>query len=89
MTERMTDKPFDNLVERLREQTPEASGKSYYWGRLMKESADRITEMKAQIERVNGCERFAPYIHWDDYADLEKDEIGGYLLRSDVLEAAQ
>ena len=50
------------LVERLREafwQTPEASGKSMYWGKLMKEAADaleakdaEIAELKADNERL-------------------------------------
>lgn len=44
---------MSDLVKRLREQTPEASGKSMYWGRLMKEAADALEAKDAEIERLH------------------------------------
>ena len=36
----------EGLVERLRELTPEITGKSYYWGKLVKEAADTIESLQ-------------------------------------------
>ena len=41
-----------DIVARLREHTPDATGKSYVWGRTMKDAGDAIERLRSDLSRM-------------------------------------
>lgn len=69
------------LVARLREAMPEITGKSYYWGGLVKRAADMIEAQAREIERLREWERPAN-AKTDVKTAPESAEISGAALRA-------
>jgi hypothetical protein len=47
-----------DIVERLREYTPDATGKSYAWGKAMKDAADEIERLRSALAFIAGQEQY-------------------------------
>ena len=42
-----------DIVERLREITPDVTGKSYFWGKQVKEAADEIERLRLELSATH------------------------------------